>query len=77
MILGGLALLFSFEGGSGVAHTAHLGGLVAGYLYLKRGRLNFFAELRYRYLRWRISRTRMKFDVYTGGRSEDPNRRIH
>ena len=77
MILGGLALLFSFEGGSNVAHTAHLGGLLAGYLYLKRGRLNLFAELRYRYLRWRISRTRMKFDVYTGGRTDDRDRRIH
>lgn len=77
MILGGLALLFSFEGGSGVAHTAHLGGLLAGYLYLKRGRLNLWGELRYRYLRWRISRTRMKFDVYQGGRSQDRDRRVH
>jgi membrane associated rhomboid family serine protease len=35
MILGALALLFAAGGGGGVAHTAHLGGLVTGYLYLK------------------------------------------
>jgi membrane associated rhomboid family serine protease len=77
MILGGLALLFSFQGGSGVAHTAHLGGIAAGYLYLKRGRFNPLAELRYRYTKWRIGRTRMKFDVYTGGKGRDSDRRIH
>jgi membrane associated rhomboid family serine protease len=71
MILGGLALLFSLQGASGVAHTAHLGGLVAGYLYLKgmKGtRVHPLAELRYRWLRWRIDRARRRFDVYTGGR---------
>jgi membrane associated rhomboid family serine protease len=77
MILGGLALLFAMGGGGGVAHTAHLGGLVTGYLYLKRVRLNLFSEIQYRYLKWRINRTRRKFDVYSGGRRDDINRRVH
>ena len=38
MIIGAIALLSSIGGGGGVAHTAHLGGLVVGYLYLKGGR---------------------------------------
>jgi membrane associated rhomboid family serine protease len=77
MILGALALLFAAGGGGGVAHTAHLGGLVTGYLYLKRPRLNLFSEIHYRYLKWRINRTRRKFDVYSGGRRDDMNRRVH
>lgn len=77
MILGALSLLFSLGGGSSVAHTAHLGGLLTGYLYLKGRRLNILSEIQYRLIKWRINRTRRKFDVYSGGRSDDVNRRIH
>jgi membrane associated rhomboid family serine protease len=77
MILGGLSLLFAAGGGGGIAHTAHLGGLVTGYLYLKGMRFNIFAEIQYRYLKWRINRMRRKFDVYSGGRRDDINRRVH
>jgi membrane associated rhomboid family serine protease len=78
MILIAIELLF-FSGGEagGVAHSAHLGGAVTGYLYLKRVRLNLFSEIQYRYLKWRINRTRRKFDVYSGGRRDDINRRVH
>ena len=59
--------------GGGVAHWAHLGGLVVGYLYLKmlRSRLRPMDELKYRYLRWKMGRARSRFDVYSGGRSTD------
>ncbi|HLG54002.1 MAG TPA: rhomboid family intramembrane serine protease [Vicinamibacterales bacterium] len=78
MILGGFSLLFSLSGeGGGVAHTAHLGGLVTGYLYLRGKRINLFSEIQYRYLKWRINRMRRKFDVYSGGRRDDVNRRVH
>jgi membrane associated rhomboid family serine protease len=77
MVLGGIALLFSLGGGSGVAHTAHLGGLLTGYLYLKGRRLNLVSEIQYRYLKWRINRARRKFDVYSGGRRDDFDRRVH
>jgi membrane associated rhomboid family serine protease len=79
MILGGIQLLMAAGGGSGVAHTAHLGGIVAGYLYLKGGRanLNLVSEIQYRYLKWKINRMRRKFDVYSGGRADDVNRRVH
>jgi membrane associated rhomboid family serine protease len=40
-LLGGIGSLFGSEGG--VAHLAHLGGMVVGYLYLRHGRL--FASL--------------------------------
>lgn len=74
MIIGAISLLSSMGAGGGVAHTTHLGGLVAAYLYLKGWRLNLWAEIRYRYLKWRINRSRRRFDVYSGGRTD---RRIH
>ena len=73
-ILGVIAFLSTINGpGGGVAHWAHLGGLVAGYLYLKmlRSRLRPLDELKYRYLRWKMGRARNRFDVYSGGRSSD------
>jgi membrane associated rhomboid family serine protease len=78
MIVGAISLLSSMGApGSGIAHTTHLGGLVAGYLYLKSGRVHPISELKYRYLKWRINRMRRKFDVYSGGRADDVNRRVH
>jgi membrane associated rhomboid family serine protease len=83
MIMGGIALLASTGGaGGGIAHTTHLGGMVAAYLYLKGylkggGRIRIVAEIKYRYLKWRINRMRRKFDVYSGGRADDVDRRVH
>ena len=78
MIMGGMSLLASLSAGSGgVAHTTHLGGLAAGYLFLKKPRLNVKAEIQYRLVKWRINRMRRKFDVHTGGRANDINRRVH
>lgn len=78
MILGAITLLLALSGeGRGVAHTAHLGGLAAGYLYLKSGRVHPISEIKYRYLKWRINRMRKKFDVLSGGRADDVNRRVH
>jgi len=78
MIMGGISLYSSMNAtGGGVAHTTHLGGLVAAYLYLKGGRTNLLAEIRYRLMKWRINKSRRRFDVYSGGRSHDINRRVH
>jgi len=59
-----------------VAHVAHLGGIVFGYFYLKGGRGGLTAEIKYRYLKWKMNRLRRKFDVYSGGRS-DWDRKVH
>ena len=77
MIIGAISLFSSMNGSSGVAHAAHLGGLVAGYLYLKGGRFHPLSEFKYRYLKWRLNRSRRRFDVYSGGRSDNANRRVH
>jgi membrane associated rhomboid family serine protease len=77
MIMGAISLLSSFSGSDGLAHTTHLGGLAAGYIYLKKPRINLKAEIQYRFLKWRINRMRRKFDVYSGGRENETNRRVH
>ena len=61
MIIGALALWLT--PGSGVSNSAHLGGLLFGYLYLKNRRGGLTAEIRYRYLKWKMNRLRRKFDV--------------
>jgi membrane associated rhomboid family serine protease len=79
MIMGAISLYSSMSAtGDGIAHWTHLGGLIAAYLYLKGGtRTNLITELRYRLVKWRINRSRRRFDVYSGGRSNDINRRVH
>jgi hypothetical protein len=77
MIMGGIALMLSFGGGGGVAHTAHLGGMATAWLYLRGARMNLASEIQYRYFKWRINRMRKKFDVYSGGRRDDIDRRVH
>ena len=79
IIIGAISLLSSMNGpGGGVAHTTHLGGLIVAYLYLKGGsRTRLLAEIKYRYLKWRIDQTRRRFDVYPGGRNKPIDRRVH
>lgn len=69
MITGAITLFLSINAGGGrVAHLAHLGGLVTGYLLLSRGRGGLVAEMKYRYTKWRMQRLRKRFDVHQGGR---------
>jgi membrane associated rhomboid family serine protease len=77
-IIGAIAFLSSSLGdSSGVASATHLGGLAIAYVYLKSGRMSPLAEVKYRYLKWKINRVRKKFDVYSGGRANDYDRRVH
>jgi membrane associated rhomboid family serine protease len=79
MILGAIAFITSIEGGGTVAATTHLSGLAVGYIYLQGGRGGLTAEIKYRYLKWKMNRMRRKFDVYSGGRSEKArwDRNVH
>ncbi len=74
MIIGAIAFL-SVPRSAGVAHVAHLSGLIVGYLYLQRGRgpglprfgrFGVRAEIKYRYLQWKMGRLRRKFRVLPG-----------
>ena len=76
-ILGAIALFSSLSDAGGTANATHVGGILVGYLLLKGARLHPISEVKYRYLKWKIGRTRKKFDVYAGGRSNDFDRRVH
>jgi len=43
----------------------------------RRKNLHLLSEIQYRFLKWRINRMRRKFDVYSGGRANDVDRRVH
>jgi len=73
MIIGAISLFSAIgSSGDGVAHVTHLGGLLAGWLYLRGRRLRLSAEIQYQFARWRINRARRKFDVHPGGRDDRP-----
>lgn len=74
LIMGAIAFL-SAVGASGgpVANVAHLGGLVVGFVYLKRPG-NLLLEFRYRLTKWRMDRMRRRFNVHKGGRDDWENR---
>ena len=76
-IIGAIAFFSSLSEAGGIANATHLGGLLVGYLYLKGARMHPLSELKYRYLKWKINRVRKKFDVYSGGRAKDWDRRVH
>ena len=71
LIIGAVSFLSSVsEARGGVAHAAHLGGLVAGYLYLAWLRGGMLSMVRSQWLRWRLARLRKRFDVHEGGRKD-------
>ena len=77
LIIGAIAFMASAgSGGGGVAHTAHLGGLVVGYFYL-RGTRGIVSGVKSRYLRWKMQRLRKRFDVHSGGRRDNWRDRVH
>jgi membrane associated rhomboid family serine protease len=76
-IMGAIAFFSSMSEVGGVANATHLGGLLVGYVFLKSGRIDPVGEVKYRDLKWKINRVRKKFDVYSGGRADDWDRRVH
>ncbi len=79
MIIGAISFLSAIGGASTTAHSTHLGGLLVGYLYLRSGRGGLMAELKYRWVKWKMNRLRRRFDVHPGGRGGDArwDRTIH
>ena len=78
LIIGGISFLSSIsETSGGVAHATHLGGLLAGYVYLAGRRGHLYSTLRSQWLRWRLARMRRRFDVHEGGRRGPGGPRVH
>jgi membrane associated rhomboid family serine protease len=85
MIIGAIVFLQSYmatvggQQGSGIAVTAHLGGLVAGFLLLRGRKIQ--SEVREpaiaAYKDWKLRRAKRKFEVYLKKRDSDRDRRVH
>ncbi len=75
MIIGAIIFFSSInDTNSGVSHEAHLGGLIAGYLYLRGGgggTTNLIDEIKYQYIKWKMNRLRRRFHVHPGKRNDD------
>jgi len=57
-------------GGDNVSHVTHLGGILVGYIYLRRGSYMFRA--RNGFLDWKRKRARRKFEVYARDHRDEP-----
>jgi len=58
------------SGGDNISHITHLGGMLVGYIYLRRG--SFLYGVRNRLSDWRRRRLRRKFDVYMRDHDDKP-----
>jgi len=76
MIIGGIALLSSLDSGQGgIAHLAHLGGMVFGYVYLRWGNPWHHWKL---YLdQRRLARLKRRFRVVSSRKDDDSKPTLH
>lgn len=71
IIMGVIEFYFTLTApGDGVSHVCHLGGMLVGYIYLRRGSFlynsrNFFSD-------WKRRRLRKKFEVYVREHRDKP-----
>jgi membrane associated rhomboid family serine protease len=57
-------------GGDNVSHICHLGGMLVGYLYLRRG--SFLYSVRNTVTDWQYKRNRRRFEVYINKQKKEP-----
>lgn len=78
-IIGGIALYSAISSGqSGIAHLAHLGGMVFGYLYLRGGKgLNIGEKIKDYRDRRRLARLKKRFQILPGGKDDDSKPTLH
>jgi membrane associated rhomboid family serine protease len=71
IILAAIAFLGTFGlGDNSVSHICHLGGMLVGYVYLRRG--SFLYSVRNSVSDWQYKRNRRRFDVYINKHKNDP-----
>lgn len=75
IIFGGIEIISSISGSNtGVAHLAHLGGMVFGYLYLYYDKL--YMKVRERYYRKKLTNLRKKYTIVVN-KEDDEDRTYH
>jgi membrane associated rhomboid family serine protease len=58
------------SGGDNVSHLCHLGGMLVGYIYLRRG--SFLYSVRNSVTDWKVQRNKKKFEVYMNNKKDEP-----
>ena len=77
LIVGAIAFLSAVNASGGpVASVAHLGGLLAGWLFLQ-GPRGMIMEMRRQMARRKMDRLRKRFDVHSGGRDYWGGGKVH
>jgi len=72
-VIGAIEFFFTLgSGGDKVAHLCHLGGMLVGYIYLRRG--SFLYSVRNSVTDWKIQRNKRRFQVYMNKHKEPPSR---
>jgi membrane associated rhomboid family serine protease len=56
--------------GDTTSHISHLGGMLVGYIYLRRG--SYLYRVRNQWADWKRRRLRRKFEVYTRDHKDEP-----
>jgi membrane associated rhomboid family serine protease len=75
-IIGAIALYSSISSGqSGIAHLAHLGGMLFGYLYLRGA--NPFDRFKLFFAQRRLARMKRRFRILEGGKDDDSKPTLH
>ena len=70
-ILGAIEFFSTFGlTGDNVSHVCHLGGMLVGYIYLRRG--SFLYNVRNQVSDYQRRRLRRKFEVYTRDHKDEP-----
>jgi membrane associated rhomboid family serine protease len=70
-IMGGIEFFSELSApGDSISHVCHLGGMLIGYIYLRRG--SFFYGMRNTVSDWKRRRLRRRFNVYMRNRGGDP-----
>jgi len=59
-------------GGDNISHICHLGGMLVGYIYLRRG--SFLYSVRNSVTDWKIQRNKKRFQVYMNKHKDPPSR---
>jgi membrane associated rhomboid family serine protease len=57
-------------GGDNISHICHLGGMLVGYLYLRRG--TFLYSVRNSVSDWKLERNKKRFQVYMNKNKREP-----
>jgi membrane associated rhomboid family serine protease len=71
LMMGAIEFYFTLATpGDHVSHVCHLGGMLVGYLYLRRG--SFLYNFRNFFTDWKRRRLRKKFEVYARDHRDKP-----